>query len=348
MFKINNDDYLCMNDKIFNVGIYARLSKEDEEKFGHGSESIKNQIDFLSSIASENGWNCLDIYIDDGLTGTNFERPGFQRMLRDIDSGRINMVITKDLSRLGRDYIQTGYYIEKYFPEKNIRYVAVNDGVDTFSGSSSTEMSPFKNVINDFYARDISRKVRTAIDTKRRSGKFIGSFAPYGYQKDSRDKSRLVPDTETSFIVRRIFNLYAAGYSQRHIAYVLNSEKVPSPARYKKDNFGFVSGKTFKYTWCPETVKKILMNPTYIGSLAQKKIMKISYKSKKIRCIPKDSWIIVPNTHEPIIDKEGFELVQQLLKKKSNQKTEGQFGPHLLSGLIYCGDCGSRMTFLRG
>jgi DNA invertase Pin-like site-specific DNA recombinase len=333
---------------VFRAGIYARLSREDEERGSDQSESIKNQIDYLCRITNENGWSCVDIYTDDGLTGTNFDRPGFQRILKDIENGRINMVITKDLSRLGRDYIQTGYYLEKYFPEKNVRYIAVNDGVDTFSGNSSTEMSPFKNVINDFYARDISKKVRTAVDTRRKSGKFIGSFAPYGYRKDSENKNKLVPDLETSSVVKKIFKLYASGNSLRYIAYLLNSESIPSPAKYKENNTNYKGGRTKNYHWGPESIKVILTNPTYTGNLAQKKCTRINYKSKKYRSIPKEAWTVVKNTHEPIIDDAMFELVQQLLDKKASLYSMNQGNAHLLSGLIYCGDCGSRMTFLRG
>lgn len=348
MYYAALDNYCKMNSskQVYNAGLYLRLSREDETT--GQSESITNQKEYLTALVLEQGWNLVEIYIDDGFTGTNFNRPDFKRMLADIENRRINMVLTKDLSRLGRDYIDTGYYIERYFPEKNVRYIAVNDGIDTFSGNSSTEMSPFKNVINDFYARDISRKVRTAVDTRRRSGKFIGSFAPYGYKKDSADKNKLVPDSGASAVVRRIFDLYSAGNGLRCIARILNAEDVPSPAKYKQDNSNYRGGRTSNFCWNPETIRLILTNPTYIGNLTQKKCMKISYKLKKLRNIPKEDWTIVLNTHEPIVDKEIFELVQQLLEKKTGRQSAEHINAHLFSGLIYCGDCGSRMTYLKG
>jgi site-specific DNA recombinase len=180
---------------IFNVAIYARLSKEDEQN-PEISESIGNQIDYLTHYIIEQGWNLVEVFSDDGYTGTNFNRPSFKRMLKTIEEGKINLVITKDLSRLGRDYIDTGHYIERYFPQHSVRYIAVNDGIDTYERSTNNDMSPFKSVMNDYYARDISKKVRTSMVVKARKGQYIGSFAPYGYTKDSTDKNKLIVDKQ--------------------------------------------------------------------------------------------------------------------------------------------------------
>lgn len=336
-----------MLSKPFNAGIYVRLSREDVLREGQ-SESIKNQTDLLSKFIIENGWNLVDIYADDGFSGSNFDRPSFKRMIGDIEKGIINMVAVKDLSRLGRDYIDTGYYYEKYFPSKNIRFIAVTDGIDTFADTSNNDMSPFKSVINDLYARDISKKVKAAVDTKRRNGKFIGSFAPYGYSKDQNDKNKLVINPETADVVNKIFSLYVVGNSLRKIAFILNDKGIPSPALYKQRNTTYQNGKTKYFLWLPETVRLILANPTYTGNVAQNKYSKINYKLKKFRNVPRENWTIVENTHKAIIDTETFNLVQQMLRIKASQIQSSKPSPHLLSGLIYCGDCGARMTFLQG
>lgn len=332
-------------NKGFNVGIYTRLSREDEAT--PESESIKNQKDFLASYVIDHGWNLVEIYCDDGYTGTNFDRPDFQQMLRDIINKKINMVVTKDLSRLGRDYIETGYYLERYFPEKNVRYVAVNDGIDTFKDTSNNDMSPFRSVINDMYAKDISKKVRAVMDNKRRNGKFIGAFAPYGYLKDPDNNNKLIIDNETVFTVKRIFEMYLNGHGYSYIANTLNEEGVLSPSAYKKLKTKYKSPRSRLNLWTHETVKRILTNPTYAGNLTQNRSVKINYKVKKLKTVPKKKWITVENTHDAIIDNQKFELVQQMIDKKiSNEYTSNRLH-HLLSGLLFCGDCGERMTFTK-
>jgi len=194
-----------LNDtETYSVGIYLRLSKEDE--IAGQSESISNQRDFITSYVLEQGWDIYDFYIDDGYSGLNFDRPAFKRMISDIENKKINLVITKDLSRLGRDYIDTGNYIERYFPQRNVRYIALNDGIDTFASSANNDMSPFKSVINDMYAKDISKKVRAVLDTKRKKGQFIGAFAPYGYKKDPTNKNNIIIDEVAASVVRRIYS----------------------------------------------------------------------------------------------------------------------------------------------
>ena len=219
------------NYKIFNVGIYLRVSQEDEKE--GQSESIGNQQDFITRYVLEQGWNLTNVYIDDGWSGLNFERPDFKRMIADIESKKINLVITKDLSRLGRDYIDTGYYLERYFPQKNVRYIAINDGIDTFSQNGNTDMSPFKAVINDMYAKDISNKVRTALHTKKLKGDFIGSVAPYGYMKDPNNKGKLIIEEETAEVVKQIFEIFLEGGTKLGIANKLSMQGVPTPSQSK-------------------------------------------------------------------------------------------------------------------
>jgi site-specific DNA recombinase len=335
------DNYL--EGKIFNVGIYLRVSREDENS--SESESIVNQKELLTRYVIKNGWNLTEYYIDDGFTGTNFERPGFKKLLRDIENKRINMVVTKDLSRLGRDYIETGYYFERFFPEKGIRYIAINDGLDTFDfNNNNNDMSPFKSVINDMYAKDISKKVRTSFNSKKESGKFIGAFAPYGYRKSPTDKNKLVVDEKTAPVARRIFDMYLEGSGYSKIAHILNDEGIIPPSMYKAENTNY-RNKTKVGLWTHGTVSKILSNPTYAGHLTQNKYYKTSYKVKKLKNVPKSSWITVENTHEAIVDQSIFDKVQDMMNKKTNTNQSGSRRKHLLSGLILCGDCGGRMTF---
>lgn len=340
-FMYNALTNITMNH-IFNAGLYLRLSREDENT--QESMSIANQKDFLIRYAMENGWNIKDIYIDDGYSGTNFERPGFTRLIDDITQSKINMVITKDLSRLGRDYIGVGHYLERFFPENKVRYIAVNDGIDTFENSSNNDMTPFRSVINDMYAKDISKKVRTAIDTRRHNGKFIGSFEPYGYRKDPSDNNKLVIDPEAAYVIKRIFKLYLEGTGYNRIAKLLNEDEVPNPSEYKKLYCNYKNNMQKSALWTPQTVRKILINPMYAGNMAQRKYQKVSYKSKKQVAMKPEQWIVVNNTHEPIIDQNVFDAVQENIAR---QKTTNNISrsEHILSGLIYCGDCGDRLTF---
>ncbi|MDO5396656.1 MAG: recombinase family protein [bacterium] len=329
-----------MNSYNFNTAIYLRLSRDDGTS--KESESIQNQKAFLTQYVIKNGFYLMDIYIDDGWSGTNFDRPDFQRLLVDIERGRINCVITKDLSRLGRDYIMTGHYLERYFPQHNVRYIAVNDGIDTFESNVNNDMTPFKAVFNDMYAKDISRKVRTALNTKKENGLFIGSAAPYGYKKDPSNKGHLIVDEETAVIVKRIFSMYLSGAAKLGIANQLSLEHIPTPSESKNLT---ATQRVNKGVWNENIIHVILSNPTYIGNLAQNKSRKINYKIKgKVR-LPKDKWIVVENTHEPIITKEDFNMVQELMKKRTYNPAKGK--PHLLSGMIFCSDCHGRMTFSR-
>ena len=341
--------YKNKDNAVYNVGIYLRLSREDETT-GH-SESIGNQREFLTNYILENNWNIVDVYIDDGYSGLNFDRPAFKKMIADIENKRIDLVITKDLSRLGRDYIDTGYYLERYFPQKSVRYIALNDGIDTFQNASNNDMSPFKSVINDMYAKDISKKIRAVMDTKRINGKFIGAFAPFGYIKDPNDKNKFLVDGQGAEIVKRIFEMYINGDSMSKIVKIFNDEKLLTPTQYKNkvQNLKYVNTNSKYGIWRQESIKGILTNPTYIGNMTQRRSEKINYKVNKFKKIPKAGWITAENTHDAIIDKETFAQVQDMITKRASKhysETKGRM-EHILGGLLYCGDCGKPMTFRR-
>ena len=293
------------------------------------SESIINQKEFLTKyVTKQPNWLLIDIYIDDGFTGTNFNRPSFIRLKEDIEQGKIDMVITKDLSRLGRDYIDTGYYLEKYFPTKNVRYIAVNDGIDTYSKNSNNDIGPFMSVVNDMYAKDISKKVRTVKRTKAEKGEFIGAFAPYGYKKNPNDITKLVIDEEAAEIVKYIFNEYVNGNGLAYIAHRLNERKIPCPSVYKQQSCNYHC-KTISGLWGHNTIKKILTNKVYTGDLIQRQGEMVSYKVKKYRLLPKSEHLIKEKAHEPIIDNQTYELAQDILKRKAHNIHKKEKSEHL-------------------
>jgi len=324
----------------YKVALYIRLSREDEDK-DTSSESIKNQISLLSQYTKENNLIVYDTYIDDGYSGTTFDRPAFNRMIKDIEDKKINMVITKDMSRLGRDYIETGNLVEKYFPSNNIRYIAVTDNIDTYLDNTSNDITPFKAIMNDMYAKDISKKIRASLKAKMKEGKYIGGRAPYGYKKDKNDKNHLVINKEQSIIVTRIFEMALEGLTPYRIADVLTKERIKPPSSYydfKWQN----KNRVVTNSWNAKTIKDILINQTYIGNLVQNKKNKVNYKVNKIiNNNPKD-YIIIKNTHTPIIDEETFNKVQQILPKRKGRPDKKEH--HLLEGLLYCKECGGRIS----
>ena len=329
-----------INDKNYSVGLYIRLSREDENKTDV-SESITNQKSLLLQYVKENNLKVYDIYIDDGYSGTTFDRPGFNRLINDIENKLVNMVITKDMSRLGRDYIKTGYYLEKYFPEHNIRYIAITDNIDTYLDNSNNDIAPFKAIMNDYYAKDISKKIKSSLRAKQKEGKWVGSRCPYGYDKDINNKNHLVINEEQAGIVRYIFDLSLNGLTCFKIANKLTLENIKTPAQYYnfnwKNNYNMNMGK-----WHPKTIKDILTNRLYTGDLVQNRRSKVNYKIKKVVYNKECDYIVVPNTHEAIIDKELFDRVQSLIPKNvgRNEKREN----HLLDGLLYCGECNHRIS----
>ena len=330
-----NTAIINITNKIYTCAIYIRLSKEDD-KIGE-SESITNQRSLLIKYVEENDYELVDIYIDDGYSGTNFDRPEFKRMLSDIEEGKINMVITKDLSRLGRDYIGTGEYLERYFPEHNVRYIALTDNIDTMIDSSNIDMAPFKAVFNDMYAKDISKKIRTALKTKQKDGKWVGGCPPFGYMIDPKDKNHLVLNKDEAPIIRKIFNLARVGKTPYQIRTILTEEKIPTASQIRKDDRTKHGSASKKGIWNQKTIKGILQNGLYVGDLVQNKRSKINYKLKKNVWNPMSEWIIVPNKHEPLVERETFEYINKILPKNNNRPEKKIF--RLLDGLLQCFEC---------
>ena len=325
-----------MKSKTYNCALYIRLSREDGDNME--SESIKNQRDLLHMFLEQtNEKLCyIDEYVDDGFTGSNFDRPAWKKLLTDIDSGKVNAIITKDLSRMGRDYISMGEYIERIFPERGIRYIAINDDIDTLYETPGLEFLQFKLMFNDYYLKDTSKKIRKIVKAKKEKGQFLGWKAVYGYIKDPNDKHKLIVDENVRPIIERIFNLVLEGKSPRQIANIFSMEKIPTPSVYANLNRGMKS--TAYELWCPRTIEEMLTNETYIGNLTQGRRRKLNYKSKKEIRTPKEEWIITKNTHESIIDEDTFNTVQNLLKKNKNKVNPQNI--ELLSGFMVCKECG--------
>ena len=322
------------NPMDYHVALYIRLSKEDETE--GPSQSVTNQKSLLDEFVQKHRLQVYDTYIDDGWSGTNFDRPDFQRMIGDIEAKKVNMVITKDLSRLGRDYIMTGHYMERYFPEKRVRYISLLDGIDTGVESTANDITPFRAIMNDMYAKDISKKIKSVKRDKQRKGQFIGGKPVYGYKMHPTEKNKIIIDEEVAPIVRRIFAMALDGVSCRQIAAMLNEEGVPTPATY----CGWNMGRKGPYAglWSSERISDMLQNETYIGNMVQGRQVKISYKSKKCLHQDRNNWVVVEDTHEPLIDAESFRKVRMLVN--SRKRTRSRTYDFLLKGLIFCHECG--------
>lgn len=322
----------------YNVGMYLRLSRDDG-KIGE-SNSIASQRNIIEKYCEQyKNFTIVNEYIDDGFTGTNFNRPGFNKLLEDIENKKINCVITKDLSRLGRDYLDAGNYIQKYFPQYGIRYIAVNDNYDSCKAGYDL-MVVIKNLFNEQYSRDISKKVQSGMRARAEQGLFIGSHACYGYKKSKENKNKLVIDEEAAIVVKRIFNLYLQGYPKTTIAKILNNDNILCPTEYKRiNNINYKNPNKLKTTsyWTNTSINAILRQENYTGTLVQCKKNTSRYTfNKKIN---EDDWIRVPNSHKPIIDTETFNKVQELLKLKT-RKSNFNENIGIFAGLIRCGDCG--------
>ena len=321
--------------------MYIRLSREDGDK--QESESIGNQRKILQRYVKENNLNFVKEYVDDGISGTTFDRPSFNELLQDIKNQNINMVITKDLSRLGRDYIKTGYYIENYFPENQVRYVSILDGIDTYSETVNNDITPFKAILNDMYAKDISKKIRSVLKEKQQQGEYMCSIPAYGYKRHPTIKNKLIIDEQVRDIVEKIFDMYANGHGSVEIVKFLNSNKYLSPTGYRKTGIVQDENKT-GYDWNEVTLCNMLKNEVYIGNTVQNKKSVISYKVKKIRIVEKENQIRVDNTHEAIIDKYTFEKVQCIIEKRgTNTKLKYDY---LLRGLLYCYHCKRKLQIV--
>lgn len=310
-----------MEYKKFKVAGYLRLSQEDGDK--EVSDSIVSQRTIIKNKIKELGENfeLADFYIDDGYTGLNTDRPAFQKMLSDIEKGIINAVITKDLSRLSRNSFEANYYIEIYFLERNIRYISVLDNVDTYIKNSNNDMIQFKTLINDWYSKDISRKVRTAVWARKEKGLYLGALAPYGYDKAKDNKNKLVINESQAEVIKLIFDMFDNGATTREIAEHLKKQKIKCPSYY---DFG--GAKNGEYNWKSETVRRLLKNKVYLGHTEYGKRLNLSYKSKKVKTVPREDWKIVENTHEPIISKEQFERVQSKLEIRKKLELLYMFG----------------------
>ena len=331
--------------KIYNVGIYCRLSKDDGT--GEESVSIDTQRNLLTSYVRDRGWNVKKIYIDDGYSGTNFERPDFKNMINDIENGLIDCVITKDLSRLGRNYLDCGLYLEVFFPEHNVRYIAVNDGVDTLN-RQGVDISPFKNILNEMYASDVSSKVSSAIRARFKQGKFMGTTPPYGYLKDPDDHNHLIVDEKVSYVVKMIFDLALEGNGIAKIMNIINTKHILRPAAYAvvRGDTGydryFEDDDDNRYRWSQNSVRGILRNPVYAGHLVGYKRPAISMKVKKRPSRLPEDWEVIPNTHEAIISQEVFDTVQKMVVSRRRQPTDTHFD-NVFAGVLKCADCGYAM-----
>ena len=338
--------------RIYHAAIYVRLSKEDGDVAGASkaeSNSISNQKELIRDfLKDKEDIVVVSERVDDGYSGSSFERPGFQQMLEDIRRGVVDCVVVKDLSRFGREYIDTGRYIERLFPALGVRFIAVNDHYDSLRGDGQGDeiLVPFKNLINDAYCRDISVKIRSHLEVKRRNGEFIGAFAPYGYQKDGEDRHRLVVDAYAAGVVRDIFRMKLHGMSQDAIAGKLNRDGILSPMEYKNSrgiNFRTAFRVKAASGWSPVAVRRILENEVYIGNLVQGRQSTPNHKVKKSIRKDKGDWVRVEKNHEPVVSERDFAVVQKLLGMDTRTAPDRE-GVYLLSGIAVCGDCGAPMV----
>ena len=291
---------------IYNVGIYVRLSQEDMR--AGESLSIENQKLILTKYVTEQGWNISNIYVDDGYSGTDFNRPGVSRLLEDAKTGKINLIIVKDLSRFGRNYIQVGQYIDYIFPTYNIRFIALSDNVDTANkDTSAMDMMPIVNLFNEWHAASTSKKIRAVIEANCKAGKYRATAALYGYIKGDDEKHLPVVDEPAASVVRRIFEMRSQGISPRHIADKLNEEKIQIPSDYYYARLGKPNPRRTSHMWSADTVKQIVRNPTYLGHLVQMRTTTISYKNHKVVKRPEEEIIVIKNTHEPLVSQETWD-----------------------------------------
>lgn len=333
------------NTTVYNTALYLRLSRDDELQGESGS--IQTQRMMLRQYTAEHGLTVAEEYIDDGWSGTNFDRPGFQRMIDDIENGKINCVVTKDLSRLGRNYILTGQYTEIYFPSKGVRYIAINDNVDTLNGES--ELAPFLNILNEMHARQTSKKVKAAMRTRFANGAHYGAYAPLGYRKDPDAKGKLLIDEDTRWIIEKIFDLAVHGTGAAKITKLLIAEKVPTAGwlNFQRDgtfaNIYAGASEEKSYAWTIAQVKSILKEETYIGHSVHNKQSNISFKNKKKVRKPQEEWYRVENTHEAIISEEVFKRVQEHIASRRRERKDGT--TQIFAGLIKCADCGWSLAY---
>ena len=345
---MNTFEYAGMDTLLagsFRAAIYCRLSKDDD--LDGTSASIENQRDMLEKFCQKQGWEVTAVYQDDGFTGLNMERPDLKRMLKAIERKQINLVITKDLSRLGRNYLQTGQLIEDFFPRNGVRYIAMNDGIDTMRDNN--DIAPFKNILNEMYSKDISKKVHSSYVLKAQKGQFTGCIAPFGYRKDPEDKNHLLIDEETAPAVRQIFGWALEGRGPNYIRRRLEQQKIPCPTWWNRER-GYRNIRTRwekqdpengRYIWDFTVIKDILMNPVYTGAMASQK-REYRFKIGTIGEKKPEDWIVVEGTREPLVDKGSFAIIQEKLKSRQRPRKAGE--PSIFAGLLKCGECGKSLT----
>jgi len=324
------------------TALYLRLSRDDGSDAE--SNSIGNQRELLRRYAKEHKLFVHDEYVDDGWSGTNFDRPSFQRMMEDVEAGNVTTILVKDLSRLGRNNAMIAFYTEIFFPDRDIRLIAINDNIDSAVGEN--EIMAFKSVINEYYARDISKKVRSSMRTMAMNGKYVGSNPPYGYMLDPNDRHHLVIDEAAAPVVRDIFNWAAEGVNYNQIAIRLSERKLPTPRAYAMETKGVyqsVVNPVFHSEWNPQTIRSILRNLEYCGHLVAQKQTTKSFKSQKSVNRPKEEWVTVRDTHDALIDEETFEKVQGFLTTKRRENTLRV--ENIFAGLTKCADCGRAVTY---
>ena len=343
-----NNRYMSNNierNATWRVGVYCRLSKDDE--LTGESASISNQRDILVNYCQSQGWQVVDVFQDDGYTGLNTDRPDLQRLLKACEKGLVNLVITKDQSRLGRNHVQTGFLMEEFFPKHGVRYIALYDNVDTFAGDN--EIAPFKNVLNEMYSRDISKKVHASYHLQATKGKFTGVVPPLGYQKDPEEKGHLLIDDETAPIVRKIFQWAVDGHGINFISRELERQQIPCPSWWHRKRglrtyytkWEKKDPENGRYMWDFSVIKDLLMNPVYTGAIASQK-KDYRFKIGTIGEKKPEDWIVVEGQHEPLIDCMSFDIVQNKLKSRQRPGQTNEIS--LFAGLIKCGECGKSLT----
>lgn len=332
----------------FRAAVYCRLSKDDDLETE--SASISNQKEMLQQFCAKNGWEVTAVFQDDGFTGLNMDRPGLKKMLHAIEKGAVNLVVTKDLSRLGRNYLETGKLIEDFFPRHGVRYIAMNDGIDTMR--ENNEIAPFKNILNEMYSRDISKKVHASYYLKATKGDFTGCVAPFGYVKDPENKNHLLIDPETAPIVKQIFNYALDGHGPNYIRRRLEDGEIPCPTWWNRQRgirnhftkWELADPERGRFIWDFSVIKDMLMNPVYMGAIASQK-RNYRFKLGTIGEKKPDEWIVVEGMHEAIVSPQEFETVQGKMRSRQRPRDNGNFS--LFAGLIKCGECGKALTIRR-
>ncbi len=342
---MNRQSLTNLNEQDKITALYCRLSRDDELQ--GDSNSIKNQKEILQKYAVSNGFLNTSFFVDDGYSGTTFNRPDWNRLIGLVNDGKVGTVIVKDLSRLGRDYLRVGMYTEVLFPDANVRFIAVNNGIDSMNQTES-DIAPFLNIFNEYYAKDTSRKIRAVFKSKGESGKPLASHPPYGYLKDPADKTKWIVDEAAAEVVREIFRLCLEGYGISQIADQLTAHKVMTPTAHAKAmGLNVPDTRTDKgdYWWSPETVARILSRREYLGHTVNFKFRRKSYKDKRKIARDPSEWKIFPNTHEAIIDQKTFDIVQRIRDGRRRLTPMGE--PNMLSGMLFCEDCGKKLYQVR-